>query len=50
MSSEFRTLLECQAVQHKITYTHLVVEEQILESTWSDQSPDLLSDLDASEK
>jgi hypothetical protein len=50
MSSEFRMLLECQAVQHKITYTHPVVEEQILESNLSDQSPDLLSDLDASEK
>jgi hypothetical protein len=50
MSSEFRTLPVRQVVHHKITYTHPVVEEQILESNWSDQSPDLLSDLDANEK
>jgi hypothetical protein len=47
---ESRTLLLCQAVQHKITYTPPEVEEQIPEPNWSDQSPDLLSDLDASVK
>lgn len=39
-----------RAVQYQITYTHPVVEEQILESSWSDQLPGLLSGLDASER